>query len=336
MNRIITISILSLSVSFGYGQTYVNDHYYSGIDISASGYGSGYASSSSGAVFYNPTFSFMEAEGVGTYFSVNTSSGALSNSFHAAYNLDSSSRILVGLNLQRVTGIIGTNGVLVNSSSINLSNVTELTSTNQSGVVSYVRALNSSFVLGGSLRILSGGIDSYGSMIGYGLDLSASKTFDRLKVSLVLNDVSVGLNKWSYVDPVILAQSQSADIPLVSIEKALPRLNFIGEYDVFADSSSIRVKALAVVKTTFDGRGSGLFRVGSSTVSSGLFVKCEYERAYLTIGVKDILTYSAGAVHLGANVGYRISTVSIGYGFDRGIGYAVDSSVHSFSLIKSF
>ncbi len=335
MIKLLFISMTCCVCITAYSQAYVNESYYSGLDLNGVGYGNGYASESSGGVFYNSSFVSGPSD-IAIYTSYNPTNESIGVTGNGRFSLDSLSAVLIGVNSQKFTGILGSNSIFNNSSVIEFSNITELNASNNAGVISYVRTIRPDWRIAGAVRILGAKIDGYGKMVGYGLDISVTKELRRTKLSLALNDVSVGKNKWTYTDPTQLPQTSNESISIISIEKSLPRFSLIGEYDIYSDSLNTSIHVLGVLNTTFDDRNSGLFRIGGTSSQFGLFIKGRYQSVYLALGVKDILTFNGVATNLGVNLGYQTKSYRIGYGFVQGFGYGIDTSIHSFGLMKLF
>jgi hypothetical protein len=135
---------------------------------------------------------------------------------------------------------------------------------------------------------------------------------------------------------MLLPQSSGETIPVVSIEKSLPRFSILADYKIYSDSSGSSINVLGVLNTTSDDRNSGILRLGGTSSQFGVFVKGQYKSVYLALGVKDILTYDNVATNLGVNLGYKLESYILGYGFVQGFGYGIDASVHSFGMMKLF
>lgn len=140
-------------------------------------------------------------------------------------------------------------------------------STDNALLLSYARQIGpKELVLGGNVKIVYRNVGDFANAIGFGLDLSAQYQKEKLKLGLMLRDVTGTWNAWSFnneeLEDVFIATGN--DVPTNSIELTVPRMILAGGYEITINEK-FGVYPEVDLAVTFDGKRNVL--IGTSVLS---------------------------------------------------------------------
>lgn len=140
-------------------------------------------------------------------------------------------------------------------------------STDNAFLFSYARQIGpEELTVGGNVKIVYRSVGDFASAIGFGLDVSAQYHKEKLKLGMVLRDVTGTWNAWSFnneeLEDVFIATGN--DVPTNSLEITLPRTILAAGYQYdFNEKFGIYPEVNLAV--TFDGQRNVL--IGTSFMS---------------------------------------------------------------------
>ena len=237
--------------------------------------------------------------------------------------------------------------------SVNYNNIETFSSADLAMLLSFAQELKrdneSSFSIGGNVKIIHRNIGSFAKAWGFGIDLAAQYQKNNWSLAAVLRDATTTFNTWSFTfterekQALYLANN---DIPEQSTELTAPRLLLAGAYRFrFGEKTSLLAELQ--LDNTFDGK--------RNTLISSEFVSID-PRAGLELDVNNTFFVRAGAGNfqqalkdgdttnlqkvwifqpaLGA--GFRINNVQIDYAFTNLANQSSPLYTHVISLAIDF
>ncbi|MBU2913192.1 hypothetical protein KO526_04220 [Reichenbachiella agariperforans] len=229
---------------------------------------------------------------------------------------------------------------------LNYDNIKFFSSADYAFLFSYARKLK---ILGGlesgiNAKIIYRSAGSFATAWGYGLDIGFQKTINKLKIGLMLRDITGTYNTWSHNTSLIAdiyTQTGNA-IPENSIEITLPRMILGGSYHVsiierFSILMSIDVEA------TLDGKRNTLIKSDQVSLDPRAGLEIGYvDKFFLRVGagqfqeIQDFDRSYQTVFQPNFGVGVKLSQFSIDYALTD-IGDQAESPYsHVLSLKASF
>ena len=195
--------------------------------------------------------------------------------------------------------------------------------------------------IGGSAKVIYRNVGSFGSAIGFGLDLGLMYDLGNFKLGLMGRDITTTVNSWSFnLTPDVQAVFQATGnvIPVSSTEVALPKLVLAGAYEFITDGK-FSFLAEADIRLSSDGTKSGVFSGESLGVDPTVGLEVNYDDiAFFRAGVgnfQNIINEQANtAFEFQPNIGLglNLGNVQVDYALTN-IGSVAGALIsHVFSL----
>lgn len=326
------VSLLFIIVThflFAQGNTpkYSNEYLNIGIDARAFGLGLSMTShvDDVSAVYWNPAglndlkadhqLEMMHA----TYFA------GIANYDFAAYARRLDEKSSVGISALRfsVDDIADTRFLFDATGAVNYNNIQFFSASDYAFFLTYARELPilGGIKTGGSVKVLHRIVGKFATSWGFGMDLSAKKTFGKWMVGLMAKDVFGTFNAWSHnADEVSKTYTLTGNaIPESTLEITLPRL-IAGISRNVRLTEAFSVLATADLVWTFDGKRNTVLRTdfGSLDPMGGLEISYK-NLAFLRGGVnqfqqiEDFNGTQSWSFQPNAGIGIKIREVAIDY-----------------------
>ncbi|MBT8232637.1 MAG: hypothetical protein KJN84_08420, partial [Bacteroidia bacterium] len=189
-------------------------------------------------------------------------------------------------NIPNTLNLIGPDGT------INYDNVLEFSAADYALFLSYGQNLGTSGLsIGGSAKVISRSIGSFGSALGFGFDFGLMYKKGRFEFGLMGRDITTTLNNWSFTftpEEQLVFERTGNEIPISSTELALPKIILGGAYRL-GNSENISYLIEADVRLSTDGTESGIFSGDKIAVDPSIGFELGYnQRLFIRVGVGNL------------------------------------------------
>lgn len=255
------------------------------------------------------------------------------------YQLDE--RNAVGLSFIRlgIDDIPNTLRLYDASGSINYNNISLFSAADYALSFSYAHALENKWQLGANAKIIRRIIGPFADAWGFGFDVGAQRSWNKLKLGVMLRDVTTTFNAWSFnteeFEDVFLQTGN--EMPDGSLEITLPRAS-IGLAYRFELKKKMSLQPEFALDLTTDGQRNNIANLGRFSLDPRLGVEFGYaELLYVRAGLNNVQRTPdfdnriATTMHPNLGVGLRFKK----FGIDYAITNVGDRSQTLFSNILS-
>jgi len=266
---LIAISIVSLSLSAQV--KYSNEFLDLGVGARALGMGNAYIANSNGVTsgYWNPA-GLLQLENnieIGLMHSEYFAGIAAYEYGGLGFKIDDKSAAGITFLRFGVDDIPDTRELVDRNGNFDYNKIKTFSSTDNALLLSYARQVGpKELTIGGNVKIVYRNVGDFANAIGFGLDLSAQYHKEKLKLGVMLRDITGTWNAWSFnneeLEDVFIATGN--DVPTNSIELTVPRTILAAGYD-FAINEKFGIYPEVDLAITFDGKRNVL--IGSDALS---------------------------------------------------------------------
>ncbi|UXX78991.1 PorV/PorQ family protein [Reichenbachiella carrageenanivorans] len=162
---------------------------------------------------------------------------------------------------------------------LNYDNIQFFSASDYAFLFSYARKLDwlGGLDVGGNAKIIYRHAGNFATAWGYGIDLSATKSFKNLQLAVMLKDITGTYNAWSHNTELVAdIYTQTGNvIPENSIEITLPRA-VIGASYTFAIKQKFGLLLALDLETTTDGKRNTLIKTNSVSIDPRFGLEASY------------------------------------------------------------
>lgn len=292
------LAVTILSISSGFGQVkFVNEFLNIGVGARAHGmFGSVVASTQDAtAAYWNPAgltgidapmqVSVMHANWFGGI--ANYDQGTIAKRLSGGKSFAALTYIRMG-----VDQIPNTLNLIRPDGTVDFDRVVDFSAADYAVMGSYATTLDQAgrLSIGGNIKIIRRVIGDFGGAWGFGSDLGIRYTSNRLTLAAMFRDVTTTFNAWSFQlseeEKTVFANTGN-DIPLSSMEVALPRLILASAYRIQLNKVSILSELNLNINT--DGTASGVLSTDRFAVDPSFGMEFGYNNlVFIRAGVGNI------------------------------------------------
>ncbi len=232
---------------------------------------------------------------------------------------------------------------------INFSNITTFSSADYAFLLSLAQEITfrktKKLNIGFNAKVIHRKAGEFATSWGFGFDAGLQYTDNRLKIGIVVRDVTTTFNAWSFnINEKMREVFYVTDneIPVKSTELTAPQLIAGGSYN-FKLSNKINLLAEADLDLTFDGRRNTVISFNPVSIDPKLGLEGSYNDViFLRAGINnfqkalddaDITNKKKVWIYQPAiGAGFKISTVQIDYAFTNLANQSNPLYTHIFSL----
>lgn len=218
--------------------------------------------------------------------------GGIANYDYGAVTYKLDDRNAVGLSFIRlgIDDIPNTLRLYDANGSINYNNISLFSAADYALTFSYAHQLKSGWKLGANAKIIRRVIGPFADAWGFGFDVGAQRSWDKLSVGVMLRDVTTTFNAWSFnTDEFadIFAQTGN-ELPEGSLEITLPRMS-AGLTYLFAFKKNMSLRPELAVDLTTDGARNNIANVGRFSIDPRLGVEFGYyDLVFIRTGLSNM------------------------------------------------
>lgn len=240
-----------------------------------------------------------------------------------ARKLDENSAIGISTLRFAVDDIADTRFLFDATGAINYNNIQFFSASDYAFFISYARNIPvlGGLKTGGNVKILHRRVGNFATSWGFGVDMSAQKTFGKWMVGLMAKDVFGTFNAWKHnSDEVSQVYGQTGNaVPENTLEITLPRL-IAGVSRKFNISEAFSVLTSADLVWTFDGKRNTVVRTDFGSLDPMAGIEIGFKNvAFLRAGInqfqqiEDFDESTSWTFQPSAGIGVRFSEVAIDY-----------------------
>ena len=260
--------------------------------------------------------------------------------------MDENSALGVSILRFSVDDIADTRFLFDATGAINYDNIRYFSASDYAFIASYARRLPflNGIKTGGNIKVIHRIVGQFANSWGFGIDVSAQKSFGSWQVGLVGKDIFGTFNTWSH-NQTEVAEVYSLTgnvIPDNTIEITLPRVIF-GLSRTFEFSELFSLLASADLSMTFDGKRNTLIKSDFASVDPVAGWEFGFKNiAFLRGGVnqfqqiKDFNGSQSWSFQPNIGVGIQLNEVGIDYAFTDIGDQAAGLYSHIFSIKVDF
>ncbi len=225
---------------------------------------------------------------------------------------------------------------------INYDNIRFFSAADYAFIFSYARKLHSlgGIRVGGNFKVVHRKVGEFANAWGFGLDVSAQKTWGNWELRLMLRDITGTFNAWTHnTDLVEDVYALTGNvIPVSSLEVTLPRA-ILGVTRNFSFGSKMGLLASLDLEMTFDGKRNVALKTDFVSIAPMVGFELDYSKiAFIRLGagkfqkVKDFNDTDMTSWQPNFGIGVKISALRVDYAMTDFSDNAEALYSHVFSL----
>lgn len=290
--KIVTLFILSALSITGVGQKYSNDFLNLGAGVRASGMGNAVVASTFDvtAGYWNPAgLNGLENNIELGWFHSERFAGIV-NYDYAGFGFKIDEKSSAGFSFVRagVDDIPDTRQLVDANGNFDYNRITTFSSVDNAFMLHYARQVGPEALnVGGTMKIIYRKVGPFANAVGFGFDVSATYDLDKIKLGMILKDITGTWNAWRFNQDELtdVFTVTGNDVPENSLEVTRPQAILGGGYD-YQISEKFGLYPEVNLSVTFDGKRNTLIKSNLASIDPRVGVEANYLKMFfLRVGI---------------------------------------------------